>query len=122
MSLVDYHELGASTNEVVATVLALDVVERHDRVREDIEYRPVSANTVQSTSRVGQDQFGFDVKLLSHFFLPLFSQMRRAMNSHPLHFGTIEQFPSDQESFDRLPDTDVVGDQKPNRIELQGHQ
>ncbi len=54
--------------------------------------------------------------------LPLLGQVRRAENREPADLAPVKQFPGHEQALDRLADADVVGNQQPDRVHLQGHQ
>ena len=70
----------------------------------------------------GQDQLGVDVELVAQLGLPLLGEVRRAEHGQASRLAAVEQLAGDQAGFDGLADADVVGDQEPNRVELQRHQ
>ena len=54
--------------------------------------------------------------------MPLFAQVGRADDGKALDLAPVEQFPRDQACLDGLADTDVVGDEQPDGVELQRHE
>lgn len=122
MSFVHNDHLRTSTDEVVAAGVGLDVVHGDDGEREDVEHGSIAADAVQPFGCSAKDQFRFDVEFFSQFFLPLFSEVWRAEDAETLDFGSIEEFTSDQQCFDGLANTDVVGNEHSNGILLESHQ
>src|SRR5690242_3078783 len=62
------------------------------------------------------------MELLFQLVLPLFGQVGRAEDCEALCVTAVEQLPCDQCGLNRLSDPDVVSDEQPYRVELQGHQ
>jgi hypothetical protein len=48
--------------------------------------------------------------------------MRGTEHGQPLNFPSIEKFPGDQAGLDGLADAHVIGNEKPDRVEFEGHQ
>ena len=69
-----------------------------------------------------QHELGVDVELVAHLGLPLLGEVRRAEDGEPLDLAPVEQLAGDEQRLDRLADADVVGDQQPDRVQLQRHQ
>ena len=122
VSLVDDDQLRARPDEVVATVIGLDVVERDDREVEDVEDGAVPADPVEPAGGAGEDELGVDVKLVLELGLPLLGEVGRAEDREAPDLAAVQQLAGDEQALDCLADADVVGNEQPDRVQLQGHQ
>ena len=123
VGLVDDHQLRAGTEKVVAVADALDVVGGNDHERMSFEQRLTRPEaSFETLDGRGEDELRLDVKLLLELPLPLLGEVGRAENGKPCDLAPLEELLGDQGRFHRLADTDVVGDQEPDRLETQSHQ
>ena len=121
--LVDDHEFRTGAQEIVAPPVGLDVVERDDGVRVDLEDGfPGPQSPFETSRRPGGHDFGVDVEFRGQFVPPLVAQMRRADDDGPFDFAPVDHLPRDQPRFDGFSDADVVRDEKADHVGLQGHE
>ena len=69
-----------------------------------------------------QHEFGVDVELVVKLGLPLLGEVRRAQHCESFRLARDEQLLSDECRLDGLADSDVVGDEEPDRVESQRHE
>ena len=123
VGLIDDDEFGTRPQKLVAAAVRFDEVKGDDDegmvLEQGFSQRQA---TLQPGCRARKHQFRVDVELVAKLSLPLLGQLRRAEDREARHFATVEQFSGDERSFDRLADTDVVGNQDADGIELQRHQ
>ena len=116
-------EIRAGAQEVVAAAVGLDEVHRDDDKRMRVEDGLVGAQIFFETARrARKDQFDRDVEFGRELLLPLLGEVRRTQHAQPGDLATVEHFPRDQTSFDRLADAHVVRDEQPYGIEFERHE
>ena len=59
------------------------------------------------------------MELVAHLGLPLLGQVRRTEDGEPLYLALVDQLSGHEERLYGLPDSDVVSDEKAQRIELE---
>ena len=122
VGFVDDHQFRAAVFEVGGASFRFDEVGRDDGEAVAVEDGDADGEIAfESLDGAAEHDFGVDVELLGQFALPLLGQVRRAEDGEPLDFAAIEQFAGDEHRLDRFADANVVGDEQPDRVELQGH-
>jgi hypothetical protein len=112
MRFIDDHQFRALLDENIAPGVGLDEVDADDLDRVVVVDAGIALNlAIQSRLGVGADDDGFDIQLGANFGLPLLAQMRQADDGEALDLAPLQQFLDDQQGFNRLADTDVIGDQ-----------
>jgi hypothetical protein len=123
VSLVNDDDLGACADEVAPARIRLDEVHRNNDKGMPVKQCLVYAQpSLKSSSCAGQDELSFNVKVAAKLPLPLLSKMWGSEDRKAIKLTPIEQFASDQSGFDGLTDTDVISDQKADRIQFQSHE
>jgi len=103
--------------------VALDVVETDDDDRVMLEKREARRQlALQSGDTGGGERDRQEMEMPVELGLPLLDQMRRTEHGEAGDLAAIMQLAHDQARFDRLADTDVVGDQQANRRLTERHQ
>jgi len=123
VGLIDDDELGAGAQKIVAAAVGFDEIGRdHDKgiVLKKGFTRP--ALPLQPARRMGQHQFGGDMKFLIQLALPLFGQLRRAEHGDAFDLAAVEQLAGDEAGLNGLADADIVGDEQAHGIESKGHE
>src|SRR5688572_30777743 len=122
MCFVNDDELGAPMNEVLRSSGRLDEVRRDDRKWMPVEYRCTNTQIpLKALNRTAQHEFRLDVKLCCQLTLPLLGQVRRTEHCQASNLSSVEELSRDHRGFDGLANADVIGDEDPHRIELEGH-
>ena len=78
--------------------------------------------SLKPSSHTGNDQLGMDVEFGNEFLLPLFRQVRRAENANPIYFTPIQKLAGHETGLDALSYPHIVGDEKADRFQFQGHE
>ena len=81
-----------------------------------------AAAALEARDGAREDELGLEVELLPQLLLPLLGEGGRAEDGEPVGLAAGEELGGDEARLDRLPDADVVGDEEPDGVELEGHQ
>jgi hypothetical protein len=123
MRLLDDDELWAGSQELGATTIRLDVVERDHSEGIDIEYRlPLRQPAFEPTSSASPNNLALEPELRGEFLLPLIAEMRWAEDGNATDLASVKQFAGDEASFNRFADAHIVRDEQPNRLHLERHE
>jgi hypothetical protein len=123
MRLIDNNQFWARSKKFSAAALALDVVEADHCVRVGREYALTRWQVAfQSRSASGCYRDRPQVKATFKLGDPLIYQVRRAKHREALNVATIEKLARYERSFDGLTYANVVGNQEPNRVQLERHE
>src|SRR4051812_48350315 len=103
----------AATREFVAAVIAFYVVQRHNGEEMRLEQGCALGKTAFEPARgAGSDSFGRKVKALAHLGDPLLHKVRRAEDGEASNLTAIVQLARNQERFNGLAESDVIGDEE----------
>ena len=123
VGLVDDHQLRTGAEKLGPVPLALDEVDRDDRMVVELKNRLIGgALPLESGDGAREDELGVDVELARKLFLPLLGQMWRAQDHQPPGLSAGQELGRDQAGFDRLADADVVRDEHSGLRLLEGNQ
>ena len=112
VGLVDDHQLRTGAEKLGPVPLALDEVDRDDRMVVELENRLIGdALPLEPGHGAREDELGVDVELARQFLLPLLGQVRRAKDHQPPGLSACQELGRDQAGLDRLADADVVRDE-----------
>ena len=112
MRLIDDHQFRALFDKHVAPCIGLDEVYADDLIRVVVIDAGVALNlAIQPRLGIGADDDGFYIQLGANLGLPLFAQMRQTDDGEALDLAALQQFLDDQQRFNRLADTDIIGNQ-----------
>jgi hypothetical protein len=121
--LINDNKLWACADKFASPPVGLNIVNGSDSERINLIQRlPDTALALQPPDRSGQHQFGPYMEFVVQLSLPLFSQMWRAENGQPLAFASVDQLAGYQQCLNCFTNADVICDQQPNRVKLEGHQ
>lgn len=77
---------------------------------------------LQTVDCSGADDDRLEVELLGEFDVPLIAKVGRAENGKAFDFAPVDKLAGNEQRFDGFPDADVVGDEKAERVEAEGHE
>ena len=123
MCLVDNHELRGCLTEHGRMRIGLDVVQRNDGERivlKDCQGLIWDA-ALKRCRRRSRHRLGHDVEVPVEFRHPLVDERRRTQHASTLDLTTVKELAQNEPRFNRLADTDVIGDQETGHGLLQRH-
>jgi hypothetical protein len=109
MSLINNHQLRASTGKVTSSAVTLDVVQAHNGVW--VNCKNVVGNwqtSLKPSCTCRSDGNCFDMKPIIEFLDPLLNQVWGAKNSKSSNFASIKKLSSDHSGLNGFADTYVV--------------
>src|SRR5262245_5810343 len=117
VDLVNDQQFRTLLDKNIAAVLGFYEINANDLIGIVVVNAGVALDLpVEAGLRVGANNYGFEVKLVAEFVLPLLAKMRQTDHGEAFDLSALKKLPDDQESFDCFADANVVGDQQPDRL------
>ena len=112
MGLINDDQFRALFDEDISPVVGLDKIDADDLIGVIIVNAGVALDLpVEAGLGVGADDDGFYVKLVSDLRLPLFAEVGQANDGESFNSPTLQHFLGNEQCFDGLADTDIIGNQ-----------
>ena len=109
---VDDHQLGALLDEDVAPDVRLDEVDADDLIGVIVVDARIALDlAVEPCLGVRANDDRLDVELRADLLLPLVAEVGQADDREALDLPALQKLADDEQSFDRLADADIIGDE-----------